>query len=265
MRLSGRRFRTSLPHPCRRAFLLETVRIGQTFLLIGDGDEKELTPEDASRYLRWIITEKGARITDCDRTFEGAMEIPSALDGVPVVEIGAWAFLGRDLLKRIVIPDSVEIVGKTAFASCRGLQELRLGTGIKKIEKSAFCNCSSLKSVAIPDSVEAVGATAFASCYGLKELRLGTGIKKIENASFLGCGSLSSVVIPDTVEVVGEFAFATCLSLETLRLGAEVKKIEKAAFRGCFSLHKVVLPSTLEELARDAFDESVDLVVDGDI
>ena len=47
--------------------------------------KKELTPEEVSGYLRWVITDKGARIIDCDRTFEGAMAIPSALDGIPVV------------------------------------------------------------------------------------------------------------------------------------------------------------------------------------
>ena len=79
------------------------------------------------------------------------------------------------------------------------------------------------------------------------------------------CDSLKSVVIPGSVEVVGEGAFAFCVGLEELYLGAGVKKIEKQAFTGCSSLRRVVLPLTLEAFARDAFDESVDLVVDDDM
>ena len=175
--------------------------------------------QDVVKYLKWEITERGARIIGCDRTFKGAMEIPSRLDGVPVVEIGEKAFSERHSLKSVVIPDSVEVVGGWAFDHCDELEELRLGTGIKTIENGAF-----------------------AECY-----------------------SLQSVVIPGSVEVVGMLAFAECGRLEELHLGAGIKKIEKDAFRDCPSLRRVVLPSTLEALVRDAFDESVDLVVDYDM
>ena len=117
--------------------------------------------QDVLKYLTWEITERGARIIGCDEKFEGAMEIPSRLDGAAVVEIGKEAFSERNSLKSVVIPDSVEVVGERAFADCDGLEELRLGAGIKKIEKDAFWGCSSLKSVVIPGSVEVVGDGAF--------------------------------------------------------------------------------------------------------
>ena len=169
--------------------------------------------QDVLKYLRWEITERGARIIGCDEKFEGAMEIPSRLDGAAVVEIGRKAFSGRHSLKSVAIPDSVEVVGERAFFWCEGLNELRLGRGIKKIEKDAFQLCSSLKTVVIPDSVEVVGEAAFALCHGLQELRLGTGIKTIENGAFAKCVSLQSVVIPGSVEVVGMGAFKKCSGL----------------------------------------------------
>ena len=132
--------------------------------------------QDVLKYLTWEITERGARIIGCDEKFEGAMEIPSHLDGAAVVEIGKEAFSKRHSLTSVAIPDSVEVIGEGAFAECDGLNELRLGRGIKKIEKDAFLLCSSLKSVAIPDSVEVVGERAFAWCSGLTELRLGLSL-----------------------------------------------------------------------------------------
>ena len=163
--------------------------------------------QDVLKYLTWEITERGARIIGCDEEFEGAMEIPSRLDGAEVVEMGKEAFLGRHLLTSVAIPDSVEVVGEGAFSDCSGLEELRLGKGIKTIEKEAFYSCSSLQSVAIPDSVEVVGESAFARCSGLNELRLGRGIKTIEKDAFRDCSSLRRVVLPSTLEALARDAF----------------------------------------------------------
>ena len=169
--------------------------------------------QDVLKYLTWEITERGARIIGCDEEFEGAMEIPSRLDGAAVVEIGKEAFLGRHLLTSVAIPDSVEVVGEGAFSDCSGLEELRLGAGIKKIEKCAFSWCDSLQSVVIPGSVEVVGEDAFRACSELEDLQFEAGIKKIEKGAFQWCDSLELVFIPGSVEVVGEGAFdeSVCL------------------------------------------------------
>ena len=94
--------------------------------------------KDLCKYLKWEITEKGVRITKCDKAFKGAMAIPNTLDGVPVVEIGEGAFEDCGSLKSVVIPDSVEVIGECAFKKCDGLEELQLGSGVKKIEDDAF-------------------------------------------------------------------------------------------------------------------------------
>ena len=77
--------------------------------------------QDVLKYLKWEITERGARIIGCDEKFEGAMEIPSRLDGAAVVEIGKEAFSERHSLKSVAIPDSVEVVGEHAFKGCSWL------------------------------------------------------------------------------------------------------------------------------------------------
>ena len=117
--------------------------------------------QDVLKYLTWEITERGARIIGCDEEFEGAMEIPSRLDGAAVVEIGKDAFLERRSLWSVAIPDSVEVVGKYAFAFCHGLEELHLGAGIKTIEKDAFRDCSSLRRVVLPSTLKALARDAF--------------------------------------------------------------------------------------------------------
>ena len=93
---------------------------------------------------------------------------------------------------------------------------------------------------------------------------MGAGIKRIEFGAFASCSSLKNVEIPGTVESVGEWAFSHCSGLEELRLGKGIKTIEEDAFADCSSLRRVVLPSPLEAFARDAFVESVVLVVDNE-
>ena len=92
----------------------------------------------------------------------------------------------------------------------------------------------------------------------------GIPVVEIGERAFTGCEKITSVALPDTVEVVGEEAFYGSRRLEELRLGAGIKKIEAGAFEFCPSLKSVEIPSTLEECAPDAFDESVDLIVDDD-
>ena len=117
--------------------------------------------QDILKYLKWEITERGARIIGCDEKFEGAMEIPSRLDGAAVVEIGKEAFLERHSLRSVAIPDSVEVVCECAFQKCSGLEELRLGEGIKTIEEDAFRDCSSLRRVVLPSTLKALARDAF--------------------------------------------------------------------------------------------------------
>ena len=113
------------------------------------------------KYLKWEITKKGVRITWCDESFEGAMAIPDHIDGIPVVEIGKWAFARCEKITSVTLPDTVEVVGKCAFEGCTGLEELRLRSGIKKIENHAFLLCSSLRRVVLPSTIEERSPDAF--------------------------------------------------------------------------------------------------------
>ena len=56
-------------------------------------------------------------------------------------------------LQRVILPDTIEVIGNSAFWWCQELREINLPPSLKRIEKSAFEACSKLKNVEIPSSV----------------------------------------------------------------------------------------------------------------
>ena len=49
----------------------------------------------------------------------------------------------------MVIPDSVDSVGRSAFRDCRKLESVRIGNGVTYIGDYAFFGCTSLESLTI--------------------------------------------------------------------------------------------------------------------
>ena len=116
------------------------------------------------------------------------------------------AFAEHKDLKKIVIPDSVTVIGNYAFENCTSLEEISFGEGLKSIWDSAFRNCSCLKKIAIPDTVTTIGMYAFLSCDNLKNVRIGNQVKNIGLAAFRDCSNLSKITIPKSVEYINEDA-----------------------------------------------------------
>ena len=84
----------------------------------------------------------------------------------------------------VVIPDSVKIIGDSAFSGCKGIT-----------------------SVAIPDSVQEIGSGAFRDCIALPHITIPDSVQKIGGDAFAGCQSLTAITIPDSVKEIGICAF----------------------------------------------------------
>lgn len=74
-------------------------------------------------------------------------EIPETINGLPVVEIGSYAFCANPYITYVTIPDSVKYIGFAAFADCPNLKHVEFGEGIEYVEEDAFYGCSSLEYV----------------------------------------------------------------------------------------------------------------------
>ena len=57
-------------------------------------------------------------VTGCSTSASGALAIPATYNGMPVTSIGSSAFYGCTGLTSVTIPDSVTIIGGSAFGYC---------------------------------------------------------------------------------------------------------------------------------------------------
>lgn len=138
--------------------------------------------------------------------------IPKYHNGRRVTAIGEGAFvtLYTNRITSITIPDSVNSIGRGAFANCTALESINIPKGVTEIGHSAFYGCTSLKSIEIHGEVTSIGYEAF-----------------------YGCERLTSIVIPDSVKTIGAYAFSGCSGLKSIEIGAGVERIGKEAFYAC--------------------------------
>ena len=78
------------------------------------------------------------------------------------------SYLGKE--RSVVVPESVEHIGSSAFSQCYFLQKVIIPRTVTHIDDSAFHACISLKLVVIPDSVISIGNSVFVGCRSLQRI-----------------------------------------------------------------------------------------------
>lgn len=81
-----------------------------------------------------------------------------------VVEIDGGAFMWRDDIVSVIIPNTVTSIGQSAFQCCENLSSVVMPNSITNIGNWAFTYCPNLTSFTIPDSVKHIGAAIFTTC-----------------------------------------------------------------------------------------------------
>ena len=127
---------------------------------------------------------------------------------------------------RIIIPASVENIGRYAFMGMDDLPVFEIQGSLKAIDTGAFAECSML-SFPLPNSLERLGAWAFSGC------------------------DLDNVTIPPKIETIPKGCFQNCFSFNEESF-AHVKHIEDMAFESCF-VNEINLPEGVETIGRYAF------------
>ena len=163
-------------------------------------------------------------------------------DGTKLIADKAFSIGYFPELERIVIPGSVEIIGKSAFENCSQLTSVTLSQGLKEIGERAFSSCRSLTKIEIPDMVSVLGDGVFSICDKLTEIVIPDSVEEIGNDCFRVCRQLSSITLPKKLKKIGNEAFAHCETLKIITVPENVTNIGWGAFQECSNLTSISIP-----------------------
>ncbi|MCM1505815.1 MAG: leucine-rich repeat protein [Ruminococcus flavefaciens] len=129
--------------------------------------------ETSNKYgdLTYKIEDDEVTITDCDASATEVI-IPSEIDGLPVTNIGDYAFSCCNNLTSVIIPNGVTSIGHDSFSHCSNLISVTIPDSVVSIVGGTFGFCSSLTSITIPDSVTSIGGFTFNNCSNLTSVTI---------------------------------------------------------------------------------------------
>ena len=214
-----------------------------------------------------------------------ALAIPSEIDGYEVREIARSAFADQDLIRSVVISDSVTVIDSYAFDGCTSLSNVTLSKNLQEFGMRVFDSCVSLYEIEIPKSLTSaygsgtggtfgysglkrvtfeegtteVLANLFWSAYELEEIELLDTMTSIGSSAFLGCSSLTEISLPNSITEIGRSAFEDCTSLTSVEIPDSVISIDSYAFDGCTSLSSVTLSKNLQNIGMRVFNNCMQM------
>ena len=163
------------------------------------------------------------------RPIEGELTIDDT-----ILEIGTNAFTGQMGLTSVIIPASVQKIGKSAFSGCKALLNVEFKDNSKltatNLGDEIFASCSILKTVTLPNNMPTIPTKMFYFCYGLENIVIPGTVKKIGSNAFYSAG-LKSVTLSEGLEEIASCAFQYT-KLESLEIPSTVKYIREGAFMG---------------------------------
>ena len=189
-------------------------------LQVSNGEKEEAKPEPSSTEENpdFVINAKGILTK-----YKGKAKVVTVPDGV--VRIGSRAFDNNHRIEKVILPDTVTSIGRSAFRFCdklkvveannlelleeeafwySGIETIDL-SHVKVIEATAFSGCKNLKDIDL-NQVEIIGDWAFDRCVGLMEVHL-NAVEEIGDMAFYLCDNLLSVTGLGHLKVWGEKPF----------------------------------------------------------
>ena len=189
-------------------------------------------------------------------------------------------------LRRIIFPEGLQEIGKSAFLFAKRLETINLPSTLKVIESGSFCYCTRLNSspLVFPEGLTEIGRQAFDGCndvydrekghYKELEVVIPSTIKTIPFATFDGCHisklvlphglekiegmafyrhCLKELVIPASCKELGEASFGAGYDFEKIVVSEGITCIPNGFVEYCMNLKEVKLPSTLVTIGPGAF------------
>lgn len=179
-----------------------------------------------------------------------------------ITEIGSSAFYENDLLRTVILPDSVTKIGDFAFKGCPLLEGV-IANGVTELGRSAFEDCIMLEQIGLPLVTE-IPDYAFRKCKSIEEFGI-----VWENITSIGTSALERAAIStdlhlDSLETIGDYAFHDASIMGTVALPEGIRSLPEALFLDCSGIQGITAPGltaigkeALSFTAKDAFNPEI--------
>ena len=257
--LSGREAISALQHSVERLQeMIEARRQKERDRVV---ETREAHGADTTLWTYDVVDGEFARITEC-KTHETRLEIPSQIDGLPVLELGADACAFLEDTEEIVCSAGIQVVGDSAFRNCRKLRRLVLPYSTMTFKSGWVRQCRMLKDLVLPGMLGRIDMDVF-EIDSIETLTLGVATNEVSPGAFAK-SKLKELLVPEEnpyFTCSGPALFTkdfTCLvtlvkPCESLEIAEGCIEIAPKAFACCSGLVDVALPSTLESIEAHAF------------
>ncbi|MCI9562218.1 MAG: leucine-rich repeat protein [Clostridia bacterium] len=189
--------------------------------------------------------------------------------GLPVTEIGSWAFSSTDV-RSVRLPNTITRIRDCAFPSCHWISDINFPASLLEIDAGAFQNCDRLTTVVIPKSVKKIGSSNFIRCSWLTKIEVESGnafydsrnncnaiIETQTNTLIAGCKNSE---IPNNVAIIGDGAFEGKGLHKMVEIPKSVKEIGNLAFASN-SFLAIIIPNSVTKMGSLVFDDCLNLTI----
>lgn len=198
--------------------------------------------------------------------YSGIVNIPETVPfhghEYKVVSIDDGAFVTCINVSYIVLPSTLQHIGKRAFSYCQGLSSITLPEGVISIGDEAFTACDKLESLVLPKSLAEIGVRPFALSNKLNVTIADDHPFFIINQGVLYNTSTKEVVLSlpqtdgdlvlqDDVKSIRSYAFSDS-KVRSVTVNEGITRIEDYTF-AYSEIQRVTLPTTVVSIGNNSF------------
>ena len=243
-----------------------------------------LMPQDFSVFFSELLEEadtliyefrpEGAVVVDCHDP-EEVVDIPTRVDGLPVIGIANNVFEARTEIRVVILPMTLRFIGDFAFAHCFHLRCVSVGLSdrdalatsllppsLRSIGRMAFSG-TALRDVTIPGKSIRLGELCFGNCRELSTLWLpDAGEVEFGKSTFFNSG-LRHLYMPNAhIPCLPESCFCFCRQLISVQ-AASIRGVGNHCFEHCAELQTLTAARPMDFVGEDAFRGCRFWVADG--
>lgn len=122
--------------------------------------------------------------------------------------VGDEAF-ANSLITNVNFPNTLTLIGESAFCNCINITSLTLNEGLENIGKKAFMDMKKLTALNFPSTLKIIHDEAFRNCY-VYDLKFNAGLKFIGKGAFAlrdNNKAETTLEIPASMRYIGAMAF----------------------------------------------------------